>query len=148
MIPRVGEPVQSGQRYRVRPGVYAMLLRGRDVLLTHQSKPKPETQLPGGGVDAGEQPLAALHREILEETGWTISGVRRVGAYRRFTYMPDYCLWAEKLCTIYLARTARQIHAPREPHHSAIWTPLSEAADMLDTPGDQQFMAALYETLR
>ena len=147
MIPRVGEAVRSDQSYTLRPGVYAMLLRGSNVLLTHQSEPEPETQLPGGGIDPGEQPLAALHREILEETGWTISKPKRVGAYRRFTYMPDYSLWAEKLCTIYLARPARQVGRPSEAHHTAIWTPLSEAVDILDTPGDREFMAVLQDAL-
>ena len=147
MIPRVGETVRPDQSYRVRPGVYAMLLRGSNLLLTHQSRPKPETQLPGGGIDPGEAPLAALHREILEETGWTISNPRRVGAYRRFTYMPEYDLWAEKICTIYLARPALERHAPQEADHTAIWTPLSEAAHLLDTPGDIEFVAALQDSI-
>lgn len=147
MIPRVGDAVRSDQSYRLRPGVYAMLLRKGHVLLTHQSEPEPEIQLPGGGIDPGEQPLAALHREILEETGWTISGARRVGAYRRFTYMPEYALWAEKLCTVYLARPARRLRAPSEPHHTAIWVPLEDAAGLLDTPGDREFMAVLQDTM-
>ncbi len=29
--------------------------------------------LPGGGIDEGEEPIAALHREVWEETGQTIS---------------------------------------------------------------------------
>ena len=49
MIPRMGEPVLSGQRYRRRPGIYAVLLRGDAVLMTYQSEPEPEIQLPGGG---------------------------------------------------------------------------------------------------
>ena len=147
MIPRVGESVRSDRRYRLRPGVYAMLVRASHVLLTHQSEPLPETQLPGGGIDPGESPISALHREVLEETGWTISNPRRVGAYRRFTYMPEYDLWAEKLCTVYLARPALKRHAPREVDHTAIWAPISGAAALLDTPGDRAFMAALQDTL-
>jgi 8-oxo-dGTP diphosphatase len=79
MIRRIGERVVSGQRYRVRPGVYAVLLRGTEVLLTFQEAPVPEFQLPGGGIDAGEHPLPALHREVMEETGWTIGAARRIG---------------------------------------------------------------------
>ncbi|MCA3440168.1 MAG: NUDIX domain-containing protein, partial [Rhodobacter sp.] len=101
MIRRYGEPLKPGQRYRRRPGVYAVLLRGDSVLTTFQVAPVPEFQLPGGGIDAGEQPVAALHREVIEETGWKIDVIRRIGAFRRFTYMPEYDLWAEKLCAVY-----------------------------------------------
>ncbi|MCA3481312.1 MAG: NUDIX hydrolase, partial [Rhodobacter sp.] len=34
MIRRYGEPLKPGQRYRRRPGVYAVLLRGDSVLTT------------------------------------------------------------------------------------------------------------------
>ncbi|MES2550371.1 MAG: NUDIX domain-containing protein, partial [Pseudomonadota bacterium] len=76
MIRRYGEPVKPGQRYTRRPGVYAVLLEGDHILATHQASPVPEFQLPGGGIDKGEQPIAALHREVFEETGWKIA-VRR-----------------------------------------------------------------------
>jgi len=65
MIRRYGEQVKQGQRYKRRPGVYAILLDGDEMLATHQAEPVPEYQLPGGGIDAGEHPVAALHREVL-----------------------------------------------------------------------------------
>ena len=65
---RFGLPPKSDETYRRRPGVYAILARGKDVLLTYQAGIHHEFQLPGGGVDPGEQPIAALHREVLEET--------------------------------------------------------------------------------
>lgn len=141
MIRRFGETPQQGQTYKRRPGVYAILSRGRELLLTHQSEPLPEFQLPGGGIDPGEQPLAALHREVFEETGWTISAPRRLGAFRRFTYMPEYELWAEKLCMIYLARPVRQIGPPTEPGHMALWMPPALAAQKLGNAGDRHFVA-------
>jgi 8-oxo-dGTP diphosphatase len=142
MIPRLGEAVVPGIRYGLRPGVYALLRRGGSVLITHQAEPVPEYQLPGGGIDPGEQPLAALHREVLEETGWTIAEARRLGAYRRFVYMPEYDKWAEKLCTVYLARPAMRVSAPSEPGHRALWVPLGEAAGMLASAGDRAFALA------
>ncbi|MFN3969992.1 MAG: NUDIX domain-containing protein [Gemmobacter sp.] len=141
MIRRHGEAVKAGQRYRRRPGVYAILLRGDHILCTHQAAPVPEFQLPGGGIDAGEQPIAALHREVWEETGWHIGALRRAGAFRRFTYMPEYDLWAEKLCTVYLARPLRRVGPPAEPGHQAVWLPVSEALHLLGSPGDRAMLA-------
>jgi 8-oxo-dGTP pyrophosphatase MutT (NUDIX family) len=83
MIRRFGEPAVAGQKYRIRPGAYAVLVLGGDVLLTYQQDPEPEFQLPGGGIDPGESPIRALHREVFEETGWSIAAVpRRIGAFR------------------------------------------------------------------
>ncbi|HMO06808.1 MAG TPA: NUDIX hydrolase [Paracoccaceae bacterium] len=141
MIRRYGETVEAGRHYRRRPGVYAVLLDGSTVLCTHQAEPTPEFQLPGGGIDPGEQPIAALHREVFEETGWSIAGARRLGAFRRFTYMPEYDLWAEKLCTAYLARPVRRLGPPTEPGHSAVWLPLSVALAGLGNPGDRAMLA-------
>lgn len=143
MIPRMGQPAHPARRYRLRPGVYALLpLKGR-LLVTHQSQPIPEVQLPGGGIDPGEPPLAALHREVYEETGWRIARPRRMGAFRRFTYMPEYDLWAEKLCTIYVARPIARLGPPVEPDHTAFWLPLSDAPSVLGNSGDRAFAARL-----
>ncbi|MFP4275193.1 MAG: NUDIX hydrolase [Paracoccaceae bacterium] len=141
MIRRFGKSPERGLSYRLRPGVYAVLPRGGRLLLTHQAEPWPELQLPGGGVDPGEQPLTALFREVWEETGWTIAAPRRLGAFRRFTYMPEYDLWAEKLCTIYLARPVRPLGPPAEPGHSVMWMRPEAALPELANDGDRHFTA-------
>jgi 8-oxo-dGTP diphosphatase len=143
MIRRHGEPVKPEQRYVRRPGVYAILLRGDHILATHQAEPIPEFQLPGGGIDAGEQPIPALHREVREETGWKIAVTRRLGVFRRFTYMPEYDLWAEKVCTVYLARPVRRLGPPTEAGHAAIWLPVDEALVRLGNAGDRAMLASL-----
>ena len=143
MIRRYGDPVKPGQHYRRRPGVYAVLLRGDSILATFQEAPTPEFQLPGGGIDAGEQPVAALHREVIEETGWKIDVIRRIGAFRRFTFMPEYELWAEKLCTVYLARPVLCLGPPSEAGHTAVWLPVEEAVMRLGNPGDRAMLAGL-----
>ena len=141
MIKRYGEPVKPGQRYQRRAGVYGVLLDGDAVLLTHQAAPVPEYQLPGGGIDPGENPIAALHREVYEETGWHIGPVRHVGTFRRFTYMPEYDKWAEKVCTIFVARPTLRLGPPTEPGHTAIWTPAEMALAIVTNPGDRAMLA-------
>jgi 8-oxo-dGTP diphosphatase len=141
MIRRYGEAVKSGQRYKRRPGVYGVLLRGREILLTHQAEPIPEYQLPGGGIDKGEAPIAALHREVYEETGWHIDSPRWLGTYRRFTFMPEYDMWAEKVCAIFVARPTLRMGPPSELGHMALWADVGMALDLLDNVGDRAMLA-------
>ena len=148
MIKRYGEPVKPGQRYRRRAGVYGVLLDGDAVLLTHQARPIPEFQLPGGGIDAGEPPIAALHREVFEETGWHIGALRHVGTFRRFTYMPEYDKWAEKVCTVFVARPTLRLGPPSEPDHSAIWAPAEVALQIVTNPGDRAMLARALRKVR
>ncbi len=140
MIFRAGEPRLKSQRYQLRPGAYALLPRKDKLLLTVQLINPPDIQLPGGGIDPGEHPITALRREVLEETGWRISKPRRIGAYRRFVFMPEYALWAEKICHIFMARPTRKLCPPIEPDHSIIWVDPSEAQDILGCTGDRFFV--------
>lgn len=140
MIPRVDKPPRPDRKYRLRPGAYVILPRGDNVLLTVQWEDKPDIQLPGGGIDPGEQSLLALHREVLEETGWRIGAPRRMGAFRRFVYMPEYDFWAEKLCHVYVARPVRSVARPTEPDHEPLWLKVDDAMDALRNAGEQLFL--------
>ncbi|MGX9356042.1 NUDIX domain-containing protein [Roseobacteraceae bacterium S113] len=140
MIPRYGRPPKNGQRYTLRPGAYAILPFERGLLVTHQAGPEPEYQLPGGGIDPGENPGQALRREVLEETGWSIGGLRRFGAFRRFAYMPEYDLWADKLCVIYIASPIRPKHDPIEADHSSHIVSAEFALDRLGNAGDRALL--------
>lgn len=135
MTPRFGQPPVPGQCYRRRPGAYAILWREGRVLLTHQCQPTPEFQLPGGGIDPGEHAVAALHREVFEETGWTIATPRYLRSYRRFCFMPDYDIHAEKLCQVWTARPILRLSDPTEPGHSAHWMTPDQALAVLVDPG-------------
>jgi 8-oxo-dGTP diphosphatase len=140
MMRRIGEPPQADRKYTLRPGAYAILpLKGR-FLMTAQMSPEVDVQLPGGGIDPGESPLRALYREVMEEIGWTIAYPRRLGAFRRFTYMPEYDLWAEKLCHVYVAHPVRQIADPIEPDHATVVLSAEEALAVLGNDGDRMFL--------
>lgn len=141
MMRRFGDPPENGRSYIQRTGAYAILPMGDGLLLTHQDAPEPEVQLPGGGLDPGESPVQALIREVYEETGWSIARAQRLGAYRRFTYMPEYDLWAEKMCLIYMALPVRQYSAPSEPGHTALWMTIDDAMPELANSGDRAFVA-------
>ena len=56
-------------------GVYALIQKDDSMLLIEKVR-GPYTgmwDLPGGSIEFGETPLEALHREVLEETGLSIS---------------------------------------------------------------------------
>lgn len=137
MIPIHGARPVSARSYRRRPGAYAILPLDGRVLLTFQRSPVPELQLPGGGLDPGEPPLRALHREVREETGWTIGAARLVGRYRQYGYIPEYDLWAEKLCSVYLARPIRRVSRPLQAEHQVVWATPAEAIERLTNAGDR-----------
>ena len=145
---RFGESVRGNVKYVRRAGVYAILPINGDLLLTHQMSPEPEFQLPGGGIDPGEHPIAALHREVMEETGWKIARPRRLGGFRRFVYMPEYELWAEKVCTVFLAYPVLRLGDPTEAGHSDRLVPVALASDLVANPGDRSFIDHCLQDLR
>jgi len=140
MIPRYGSPPRRNTSYTPRPGGYVILPLGDKLLLTHQAEPTPEFQLPGGGIDPGEHTLPAIRREVMEETGWCIGQLFRFGTYRRFAFMPEYDMWAEKLCHVYLARPVYEIGPPTEEGHTAHFVELGTAREVLGSPGDKAML--------
>ena len=60
------------------------------VIIARQFRVGPELimeELPGGFVDAGEDPEAAARREFQEETGYTAGNLVYLGNYNKDTYM-------------------------------------------------------------
>ena len=137
---RFGESFRPGVPYRDRPGAYAIIARGDAVLLATTPAEGETWLLPGGGVDPGESTLPALHREVWEETGWQVAHVRRLGAFQRYCWMPDYGKWARKVCSIHLCRAGRRLSAPLEPDHTPVWVPAAAAAEMLSVAGERWFL--------
>lgn len=140
---RIGEPWLPGRPYRDRPGVYA-IIRGEagQILCVDQDG---ELQLPGGGIDRGENPIAALHREVREETGWVVGGwaggpPRRVGAFQRYTWIPQYQMWARKVQAVYLVRAIRPLGPPLEHGHIPMWLAPDAACRHLDIAGDREMV--------
>lgn len=89
-VPMVREALAAhAPPQRQRWAVKALVLRGEEVLLTRNSPhgPRPGLwTLPGGGVEHGESPVDALHRELAEETGLTGEVERLLGTLdERFT---------------------------------------------------------------
>ena len=81
-----GLVVAPGERARPyqRTAAYGVVTSDRGVLLTELSaltSAPGRWTLPGGGLDPGEQPVAALHREVWEESGQEVEAVRLLEAH-------------------------------------------------------------------
>ncbi|UWR24051.1 NUDIX hydrolase [Sulfitobacter sp. S190] len=140
MMRRVGAVPDRRQIYMPRPGAYAILPIKRRFLVTAEIADGIDIQLPGGGIDPGESPLQALYREVREEIGWSIARPRRLGAFRRFVFMPEYDLWAEKICHVYVAHPVRQIQEPSERFHETLVLDADDAVAALGNDGDRLFL--------
>jgi 8-oxo-dGTP diphosphatase len=69
--------IQPGVDYVLRPGGYAIILNNcRQVAVIHSSM---GMFLPGGGQDHGESLEMTVTREAKEESGISISGVKKLG---------------------------------------------------------------------
>jgi 8-oxo-dGTP diphosphatase len=67
-----------------RPAVYAIVIENNKVLMLRQFKTKH--QLPGGGVDLGEDLEEAVVREAKEETGLDVEIIRPTGVKTSLFY--------------------------------------------------------------
>ena len=137
---RIGEAKRLDTKYRMRPGAYGIVALHGKVMLVHEHASDENLQLPGGGIDPGESPTTALHRELMEETGWRVSGLRKLGSFRRYPHMPEYGFWADKVCHIYLARPLRRHGPPTEQGHSVIWAEPDAAIELLGVEGYRHFL--------
>lgn len=73
------------EKLSFRPAAYAVIVRDGSVLVSRC----PSTRrfcVPGGGIGAGETIAEALHREVREETGLSISIGPFIGFTERFFY--------------------------------------------------------------
>lgn len=71
-------------RHFKRPSVRAVIIRNREIAMVH-SKKYDYYKFPGGGIEADEDHITALKREVLEETGLTVidCSVKELGSVLR-----------------------------------------------------------------
>lgn len=77
------EPGEEPRPYQ-RTAAYGVVTSERGILLTELSaltSAPGRWTLPGGGLDPGETPVEALHREVWEESGQVVEAVRLLEAH-------------------------------------------------------------------
>jgi ADP-ribose pyrophosphatase YjhB (NUDIX family) len=103
---RVGPPVEIVQAVIRRDGEVLLALR-RDLR---------GWELPGGNLEAGEAPEAALRREVLEETGLEVTIESLAGVYRRTGFLPHRA-------RVYRCRAAAGTPRPSDETPRVAWWP-------------------------
>lgn len=116
-----------GQR-RTRVGAYAVCVRDGRLLLVHQAIAGPgegEWTLPGGGVDFGESPAAAVVREVHEETGGRAVLAELLGVHAN-VYGSSDGIQRHGIRLLYAATVTGDLHAVGNESDVVGWYPLDD----------------------
>jgi ADP-ribose pyrophosphatase len=105
-----------------------------NVLLVKQFRKPIEKELleiPAGGIDLGEDPVAAVRREMQEETGYLPRKVERLGG---FYSAPGYCT---EYLHLYLATdlVPSRLHAEDTESISVVLVPLGQISQLIVSGG-------------
>lgn len=119
----------KNKRYAQRPGAYAVILN-EEGLVGVVKNPKGYFLL-GGGIEGGETPEQALHRECKEEIGMSLRIERKIGVATQHLYVPEIDLYLSKEGHFYEATLLTLVDENSEDNHEFHWLSVSEALEKL-----------------
>jgi 8-oxo-dGTP pyrophosphatase MutT (NUDIX family) len=122
-----------GNDFMFMPSVAALIrdVDGRILLVQHV---EGRWQLPGGAVDPGERPAAAMQRECLEEAGITVVPIRIAGVYGGPEYAITYANGDEAgwVVTVFEARIDVGDPSPSDDETQAVGWFLPDQVEALE----------------
>jgi 8-oxo-dGTP diphosphatase len=127
-LPEFGQKIPR-INYRHRPGAYAIAFdAGRHIaaLLTQEG-----LFLPGGGIDPGETPEAALRREVREECGCDVLLHGKLGENIEYLFAKNQGEYYQIHGFFFLASLSKKIETITEEDHRLVWLTPVEAIEKL-----------------
>ncbi len=122
-----GEKI-AGKNYIERPGAYAVIIK--DGLYAVVKNPKSFFLL-GGGIEGGESPEEALHREVREEIGMGIRIDKKIGVAMQHIYVPEVDVYVSKEGHFYCATLLSNVSENSEANHELHWLTKEEALEKI-----------------
>ena len=121
---RVFGAPRPGLEYWDRPGAYGIAFddRGRAAVVHCEGK---GYFLLGGGIEPGEDEDACIRREVLEETGYTVTVGEKVCIGEQYAVMSSGRPF-HPIGHIHLAQLGEKVAEPVETDHTLIWMPVEE----------------------
>ena len=131
-IPEFGTK-QEGIDYLDRPGVYAVIESNvKQIAIIETSK---GYFLPGGGIDANETDTDALKREVLEELGYQVSVVAKLGETIEYFKAASEEKYYRIHSRFYKVHLGSKIGEGMEEDHQLVWLSPEEAVNLLIRQG-------------
>lgn len=116
-----GKPL-PGREPEERPGAYGLAFNEGRLLVVEY---KRRLYLPGGALAEGELPEEALHREVLEETGYEIERAVPLAQAAQYADSPEG--YFNKICAFFALDLGHRVRNYYSPGHSPEWVPLDDA---------------------
>jgi 8-oxo-dGTP diphosphatase len=119
----------DGMDYMDRPGVYAIIENDYKQIAVIESE--NGYFLPGGGIDAGETEVEALQRELIEETGYQISGIVEIATAVEYIKASREDKYYRIRSKFYQAQLEFKIGEVSEMGQHLVWLSQEEALKLL-----------------
>lgn len=118
---------EEGVHYQNRYGVYAVIPNGDKTQIILVQAPNGAWFLPGGEIEAGENHLTALERELIEELGFTATIGRFYGQADEYFYSRHRDTHYYNPAYLYEVTDYTEIGKPLEDFNNLAWFPVDEA---------------------